>query len=44
MLQAQTSISDKIYDLEKLCLLALLTPLLQVADRTLMQVVYVYLL
>lgn len=38
--QAQNSIVHKNYDLEKLCLLALLTPLLQVADRVLMQAVY----
>lgn len=37
--QAQNSIVHKNYDLEKLCLLALLTPLLQVADRVLMQAV-----
>jgi hypothetical protein len=36
-LQAQNSIVHQNYDLEKLCLLALLTPLLQVMDRALMQ-------
>ena len=35
--QAQNSIVHRNYDAEKLCLLALLTPLLQVADRILMQ-------
>jgi hypothetical protein len=38
--QAQSSIVDRNYDAEKLCLLALLTPLLQVADRVLMQAMY----
>lgn len=38
--QAQNSIVHRKYDLEKLCLLALLTPFLQVADRMLMRIMY----
>jgi hypothetical protein len=38
--KAQNAIVHQNCDLEKLCLLALLTPLLQVADRVLMQAMY----
>jgi hypothetical protein len=39
-MKAQNSIVQKNYDLERLFLLALLTPLLQVMDRALMQAMY----
>jgi hypothetical protein len=39
--QAQNSIVHRNYDLEKLCLLALLTPFLQVTDRMLMRIMYI---
>jgi hypothetical protein len=39
--QAQASITRQDFDMEKLCLLALLTPLLHVIDKLLSQAMYI---